>query len=90
MRTTKELLTIIEENLHHLDGMGLCWLVVRLDVWCDINYEEKRFLLDFISENRPTRWTSWHLFFYPDSVFHWTPGEIKPRRKWLNKHIKRL
>jgi hypothetical protein len=86
MRTTKELLQLVDHNLVHLKS-GLCYLVCDLHMWKDISDFEMRQLHDFILENRPRTW--WRLW-NSHSYFYWIPGAIKPRRRWLKKQINKL
>ena len=74
-RSIKVLLQIMLDNIDRLE-CGLCILAVDL-----FDYEEETDVLKYIEEHRPRN--------SPDS-YYWPIGEVKPRIKWLEYHIKKL
>jgi hypothetical protein len=89
MRTTQELLEILDKNLCHLES-GLCHLAGKLWRWKDISSYEYTNVRGFISENRPSKWSSLSCFLHRNDGFYWKKGDRVPRRKWLEKQIKKL
>lgn len=55
-----------------------------------ITSEEEYSLQHYIDVNRPSIFSSIDAFIHCNNVFYWTPGDIKPRIKWIKKHIKKL
>lgn len=87
MRTIKELLELMLEN-KHLFRIGLCgW---ALDMYFTkkstekISYDEYCELLEYIEKNKPITLDSLTL-----DTYWWKPGDINPRIKWIEKHIKK-
>lgn len=79
MRTIKELLQLMLDN-KQLFTCGLCgWNASLKDTTPDEFYLVKNYILD----NKPF---TLHRFFINDR-FYWEKGNIKPRIKWLEKHI---
>ena len=91
MRTTKELLEVM---LEHQDKfrLGLCIWTQELRLYRIISFSECVHLKDYIKNNRPSTFSSWDYFKYSfsGSRFYWEASEIKPRIKWIKKHIKKL
>jgi len=87
MRTIKELLEIMLErkSLFHL---GLCVWSQRLYNRDLMSYSEYSLLKKYINENRPKWYSSFDALLHNWSVYYWEPGDIKPRIKWIQKHIK--
>lgn len=85
MRNEKELLKLM---LEHKDRFlsGLCLWVSEMYMNDIITYQEAVLLQNYINGNRPF----WNRFFKGDISFWWKKGQIKPRIKWINKHIKKL
>lgn len=70
-----------------LFGGGLCsWIGVLFydDI---INEDEYNKLTIYIQENRPSKYSSFQAYERRNSAFYWHFGNIKPRIKWLKKHI---
>lgn len=84
MRTIKELLQVMLDN-KHLFKSGLCCWVDLLWAYDLINYKEHVILSEYINENIPIIGKV-RMFFSRDS-YYWESGNIKPRIKWLKKHI---
>ena len=83
MRTTKELLVIMLENINNgRFQYGLCGLVDRLFNYNIIGGEEYNRLMTIIQENRPKSTY--------DGEWYWKPGIKKPRVNWLNTQIEKL
>jgi hypothetical protein len=83
-RTIKELLQLMLEH-QGLFRDGLCYWARILYYTDKITFEEHSALYKYINENRPKN-LSW--FFR--SAYYWKYGNIKPRIKWIKKHIARL
>lgn len=62
---------------------GLCALAHRLWVY-NIDYVE---VITYINDNLPVNRIWYNLW---NGGYWWKPGEIEPRKKWLEKHIKKL
>ena len=86
-RTIKELLQVMLDN-QHLFYEGLCRLSVSLTSKGLISFHEKDMLLTYIKANRPKLRACIRYIFCTEFNYYWTPGDITPRIKWLNKHIK--
>jgi hypothetical protein len=83
-RTIKELLQLMLEH-QELFKYGLCYWVRGLH-WDDHTTHKERNILDkYIKENRPKN-LSWLI----GDGYYWKSGNIKPRIKWIKKHIERL
>lgn len=41
----------------------------------------------YIKQNRPSKYSSLDAYLHRNSVWYWEPHKIKPRIKWLKKHI---
>ena len=87
-RPIKELLTIMLEN-QHLFTTGLC-------DWCEgmhfaklISYTEMVCMKLYIRNNKHTGFI-WPWYRSLHYGFYWNEGSIKPRIKWIKKHIKKL
>lgn len=88
-RTTKELLQLMLEH-QDLFRLGLCRWKISLRECKIITQEESLKLATYIDKNRPSKYSSIDAFRKRHSGFYWEPMEIKPRIKWLKKHIARL
>lgn len=87
MRTIKELLILMMCNTH-LFKEGLCSWKARL-YWNNIITLEECELLDqYIEDNRPSKFSSIDAFIHKNNVYYWKACNIKPRIKWLKKHIR--
>ena len=87
MRTIKELLELMLENKQFFKD-GLC-------VWSESMYFKKiitpfeyRRLMDYIDSNKPTFFENPRYYF--SMSYYWKRGNINPRLKWIEKHIKKL
>jgi hypothetical protein len=88
-RPIKELLQVMLDN-QHLFGEGLCRWKDRLYYWNDlITKKEHDKLGVYIHENRPSKFSSIDAFLSRDSAYYWKCDDIKPRIKWLKKHLKK-
>lgn len=87
MRTIKELLEVM---LLHKDKitLGLCGLAIKLYDNDIITVEEHIRIDNYIQHNRPSAFSSISALRSRRSNYYWVRGDIKPRIKWLNKHIK--
>lgn len=90
MRTTKKLLQIMLDNTDCFKD-GLCNWVSKLYFKDIITLEERRFLTKYISSNKPFLLGNFYRFFSwlaRCEAYYWEPHKIKPRIKWIKKHIK--
>lgn len=87
MRSIKELLEILLENQNYFYA-GLCGFVSGLQYSDKITWEERWLLLNYIRDNRPSKWSSFSAFKNRNSGYYWEEKDIKPRIKWIKKHIK--
>lgn len=88
MRTIKELLEIMLEN-KDLFKNGLCSWVVLLYSYDRISNKEYLILMEYIENNRPSIFSSLNSFLSQISnSYYWKSGDINPRIKWIQKHIK--
>ena len=77
------MLTMATQNYQPRQYVGLC------DLNSSANSNRASYLLgrDYIALNRPLL-TYYRLWLNrPDSAFWWDQGNMKPRIKWLKKHI---
>ena len=97
MKTKKELLQLLLNyivNYNSVDDYEICGLCsTTYDLFMDrlIDRDEFGTIIDYIKENRPNNLrtiansiTILHISYY------WKKGKIKPRIKWLKKHINKL
>ena len=92
MRTTKELLEILKDNLSIIGNScsGLCFLAGDLHWRYVISLEEYVVLRSYIKNNRPGRFSSIAALLCYTSPFFWPRGWKYPRRRWLKKQINKL
>ncbi len=83
MRTNKELLELMLENQQDFHT-GLCQWILSMFMRDRITTDEYYELKDYLKQNKPI---TFHGIF---SAFWWRVGDIKPRIKWIKKHIKKL
>jgi len=83
-RTIKELLQLMLDN-QNLFCKGLCGWSTELGYYGLINSSECSQLIKYIDDNKPSKL---HHYFFGNGNYYWNPGEIKPRIKWIKKHIK--
>lgn len=69
-------------NLLAEDG-GLCRLKYYI---FGVNTKKEEIVHNYLESNIPFTWYS----LFQMSPYWWKPGLIKPRKKWLEKHIKKL
>ncbi len=85
-RSIKELLELMLDN-QQLFTDGLCCWAITLRWQGKINNVEQLRLHFYIKDNPP-------LLVYLRKIimnggYYWKPGDIAPRIKWINKHIKK-
>jgi hypothetical protein len=92
MRTIKELLTILKENIEkHGVDTGLCYENCVLYNKGLISFEERTIIKNWIHKHKPLpiiNQKSW--CHYQKTNYYWPEGQSKPRIEFLNKHIKLL
>jgi hypothetical protein len=88
-RSIKQLLQVMLAN-QDLFKTGLCNWAVQLEIWSIISEKEEIFLKQYIWKNRPSKWLSVDAFKRRNDTYYWKYGDIKPRIKWIKKHIKKL
>jgi len=89
MKTTKQLLQLMLDNQQCFNG-GLCYWAAWMHHCELITENEFDTLLSYISDNRPSTFSSIPAFKNLDSAYYWKYGDIKPRVKWLEKQINSL
>jgi hypothetical protein len=87
MRSIKELLEIMLNNQQEFSH-GLCNWVFNLRFEKIINHYESSLLMKYIKDNRPNKLSSLIAFVNSNRGFYWERKDIKPRIKWIKKHIK--
>lgn len=85
MRNTKELLLIVLSK-KYLFRFGLCQWIKEVAQEGHITIPEYEYLNIYI-ELHPPMFLSIRESLYND--YYWNVGDIKPRIKWLKKHIGR-
>ncbi len=85
MRNINKLLQLVSDNFDRLFDTGLCGIASDLNWSRVITSDEEVRLKDFIEINRP----DWSSFIRPTSAYHWKPGRVAPRKRWLKRHIRR-
>jgi hypothetical protein len=88
-RSIKELLQIMLKKQDYF-GNGLCRWADNLYRNYFINYKERKIIRNYIDNNRPSMFSSIDAFKYRTDGYYWEPENIKPRIKWLKKHISKL
>lgn len=81
MRTHKELLVILLDNIHLLKT-GLCSLIFDLYTVGMITMAERFEIRYYIYNNRPS-----NLYSIFSTRYFWKKGARKPRIKWLKNQI---
>jgi hypothetical protein len=89
MRTIKELLQVMLDNQKYFHG-GLCYWVYMLYQYNLITEGEFVIITNYITVNRPSKYSSIDAFIKRNSAYYWPFGKISPRIKWIKKHINLL
>lgn len=88
MRTTKELLKVVLNNINMITG-GLCGIVNELYNIDIISFEESKKLLEYIKDNRPQKGSRLYQYRSPITIaWYWTICAKEPRIRWLKYHIR--
>jgi hypothetical protein len=87
-RSIKELLQIMLAN-QDLFSSGLCTWNYLLHKHNLISRDEALCLNMYISENRPSMWSSVDAFKHRNKEYYWECNNIQPRITWIKKHIKK-
>jgi hypothetical protein len=88
-RSIKELLQLMLDNQHCFDE-GLCKWASKLYPVGIITLAEFFILLNYIRANKPSMFSSFERLKWSFSrKYYWKPGNIVPRIKWLQYHIKK-
>lgn len=91
MRSIKELLQLMLDN-QYLFETGLCfwvWDLRRVNLEAPIiSIDECKLLKTYVNKNRPHTFSSFNVLLNCTSRYYWKKGNIKPRIKWIEKHIK--
>jgi hypothetical protein len=87
MRTTKELLELMLENQQFFKS-GLCRWIENMYRRGIITEAECYRLEYYLSQNKPI--TFYKILRMNNNRYWWRIGDIKPRIKWIEKHIKKL
>jgi hypothetical protein len=86
-RNIKELLQLMLDN-QDLFKEGLCsWLGELYFIKNKISYKEYNLLYDYIYKNAPF---PYKINIFSARAYYWKKGDIKPRIKWLKKHINKI
>ena len=88
-RTIKELLQLMLEH-QELFVSGLCQWTYALEYRYLITSDEQMTLRYFINHNRPSKYSSIAAYKNKNLNYYWESKIIKPRIKWIKKHIARL
>ena len=88
-RSIVELLEVMLEYENRFTK-GLCSWAIDLYMIDVINDKEIKLLRDYIKGNRPAWYSSFQSFIAIGTPFYFVPGNLKPRVKWIKKHIKKL
>lgn len=83
MRSTKELLTIVSQNMYRFRS-GLCSIIGKLEWEGSISQDEYHHLKKYLKEHRP-----FNVYTITDDAYYWKKGELTPRMRWLKRHIRR-
>jgi len=88
MTSVRHISELLQMLLDHIStyGMcsGLCEVVHNRRIRNGISSNEQEILKQYIRENPP-----FVSYFRLLSPYYWTPGKVKPRIKWLKKHIEK-
>lgn len=84
MRTNRELLQVFLDN-QHLFTSGICYWTTTLYIEGVISFKERRYLLYLIRKNEPVLTK---IGLQGDGLYYWEKGNIKPRIKWLKRHLR--
>jgi hypothetical protein len=87
-RNIKELLQLMMDN-QGLFCAGLCVWTNILFYQSIISISECFILREYIKSNRPSMFSSFDAFIHSIEGYYWKQGDIKPRIKWIQKHIKK-
>lgn len=67
---------------------GLCFWVSRMLLEEEISPRQRTLAHEYIKSNKPSNfWDMSRIFNQPQNVYYWKEGDIKPRIKWLRKHV---
>ena len=88
IRSIEDLLYVMYNNQSFF-SRSLCEWVLDLSIYELINRDERNELLNYIKNNKPSRFSSLSSLKSIHTNFYWVAGEIEPRLKWLKKHIKK-
>lgn len=92
MRSIKELLELMLDN-KDLFRSGLCQWNSSLCASDIITWDEHIVLKNYIRSNRPPFYDNFTIFCHtirrdnPAHHYYWEQRDIKPRIKWIQKHI---
>jgi len=81
----KVLLTLLKHK--ELFSSGLCGWVNELSSCRLISGEEFDVIRVYIDSNRPSKYSSLGAYLYRKNNFYWPPYRLKPRLRWINKHL---
>ncbi len=81
---------ILRENQHLFNG-GLCNWIGNCNAIGIMSSRDRQLIEDYVYYNKPlTLFTILHTFTKRIYFFYWEKDDIKPRLKYINKHIKLL
>ena len=83
MRTIKELLILLREEVANRFDACICWSLAAMVGRKDISYDEYHALEDYLELYRPKE-------IKKSDAFWWPVGELEPRLEFLDKLIKEI
>ncbi len=92
MKTIKELLELVlkeYDTLSEYRSKNLCNVIDCMDNKSVFTREEYYLLVNYVSRNRPSKYSSLSAFYCRHSPYWYPRYEAKYRIKWLKKHIKK-
>ena len=89
MKSLIEIFQLMKEH-HYLMGGGLCHLAKQLYANNYIDLLELHEVSEYISNNRPTKYSCHYSKVCKDSPWYWPRTDWAPRERWLNTQIRKL
>ena len=88
-RSIVKLLELMLDNQEYFNR-GLCIWARNLEYANLINSHEMEILSDYIERNRPSKFKSFYSIINRNPRYYWSKGILKPRVKWVKKHIHKI
>jgi len=82
---------LLELLLRHEDLFeeGLCLWITTMREHNLFSLEDSYILRNYVWANRPSKYSSIDVWIRRDDPYYWKISELKPRIKWIKKHIRR-